>query len=134
MKRILIIEDNPVHSRLMGHELRSGYDLVFAADSGTALAYLSGDRASHFDLVILDSLIPKRAGELPSVDEAIRIMRDFGGGLSVVLVSGNPTEHLRREFERRGVKRVFGKPFSLTEFRAFVDRILGEDVDEQDSC
>lgn len=123
-KRILIIEDNPVHQRLMANELRADYDLAFAADAQAAKAYLDGDRLLKFDLLILDSLIPPRPGEQPSSTEAIRILRNASDGPAIVVVSASPTDELKSQFRQFGVKRIFEKPFSLTEFRDYVDSLL----------
>jgi CheY-like chemotaxis protein len=126
MKNILIIEDNPVHQRLMENELRDEYELAFAADGQTAQAYLTGHSSLKFDLLVLDSLIPARPGDQPNSEEAIEILRNAGTGPAVVVVSGSPTDDLKSEFRRFGVRRVFEKPFSLTEFREYVDSLLSE--------
>ena len=125
MKRVLIIEDNPVHRRLMESELKGEYDLSFAADSQTALAYLDGDQAASIDLVVLDLFIPERVGEVANSEEAIKILRSLQKGPTVVIISGSPTEALRSQLDRLEIKRIFEKPFSLTEFREYIDLILG---------
>ncbi|HEY0174090.1 MAG TPA: response regulator [Pyrinomonadaceae bacterium] len=125
-KHILIIEDNPVHQRLMENELRGDYELAFAADGQTAQAYLKDGLPLKFDLLVLDSLIPARPGEQPNSAEAIEILKNAGAGPAVVVVSGSPTDDLRAEFRRFGVSRIFEKPFSLTEFREYIDALLRE--------
>lgn len=126
MKNILIVEDNPVHQRLMENELRDEYELTFAADGQTAQAYLAGDPSSKFDLLVLDSLIPARPGDQPNSEVAIGILRNAGNGPAVVVVSGSPTDDLKSEFRQFGVRRVFEKPFSLTEFREYIESLLRE--------
>lgn len=126
MKYILIVEDNPVHQRLMENELRGAYELAFAADGQSAQEYLKDERPLNFDLLVLDSLIPARPGELPSSEEAIEILKNAGAGPAVVVVSGTPTDALKSEFRRFGVRRIFEKPFSLTEFREYIDALLSE--------
>lgn len=122
-KRILIVEDNAVHRRLMENELRRDYDLVLAADSQTAEAHLIS--APAFDLVVLDLSIPRRQGELANADESVRILHQSKVGAPVVVVvSGSPTEHLRMQLEDLGVERIFEKPFSLTEFSDYVESLL----------
>jgi len=124
LKRILIIEDNPVHRRLMENELRSNYELSFAADSQTALGYIR-DKYLSFDLVVLDSLIPPRPGELATIDEALKILSEAMGSI-VVVVSGTNTELLKQQLARFNVKRVFEKPFSLTKFQEYVNSLFSE--------
>lgn len=124
-KRILIIEDNPVHRRLMENELRPNYELSFAADSQTALGYIH-DKFLAFDLVVLDSLIPSRPGELATIDEALKILNEAPMGSIVVVVSGTPTEHLKQQLANFKVKRVFEKPFSLTKFQEYVNSLFSE--------
>lgn len=133
MKNILIIEDNPVHQRLMENELRGDYELDFAADGQTAQAYLKGEQPLKFDLLVLDSLIPARPGEQPNSEEAIEILKNADASPAVVVVSGSPTDDLRQEFLRFGVRRIFEKPFSLTEFREYIDALLRATEDEQSS-
>jgi DNA-binding response OmpR family regulator len=128
MKRILIIEDNSVHQRLMENELRDTYEVTLAADGQTAQAYLSGDQSLPFELVVLDSLIPARPGDLPSSEEAVKLLSNVGAGHTVVVVSGSPTDRLKSEFNAFGVKRIFEKPFSLAEFRAYIDSLIGDAV------
>ena len=130
LKRVLIIEDNPVHRRLMENELQGEYDLVFAADSQTALAYLGSPQATSFDLIVLDLFIPERIGELPNSDEAMKILSSSRRGPAVVLISGSPTEALRSQFGQLEIKRIFEKPFSLTEFREYIDSLLRESDDK----
>lgn len=125
-KRILIIEDNPVHQRLMANVLRADYELAFAADAQAAKVHLDGGRLLKFDLLILDSLIPPRPGEQPSSQEAIRILSNAGGGPAIVVVSGSPTNELKSQFNQFKVRRIFEKPFSLAEFRDYVDSLLGD--------
>jgi len=121
-RRILIVEDNPVHRRLMENELRANYELAFAADSETALGYLR-DPTATFDLVVLDSLIPSRPGELPTTEEAMKILGMAPHSI-VVVVSGSSTDQLRKKLTQFDVKRIFEKPFSLSEFRAYVDSLF----------
>jgi CheY-like chemotaxis protein len=122
-RRILIVEDNPVHRRLMENELRADYELAFAADSETALGYLK-DPSSTFALVVLDSLIPARPSELPSTEEAMKVLDMAPPRSIVVVVSGSSTDQLRTQLMRFDVKRIFEKPFSLSEFRAYVDSLF----------
>jgi DNA-binding NtrC family response regulator len=126
-KRILIVEDDPVHRRLLEEELRQKYDLEFAADSKSALQLI--DRSlSDYHLVIVDLRIPPQTGALPSADEGFKILQTIQKShsrLPIVLVtSGSLIDRLSKQVMTLGVKKIFEKPFFLDEFRDFIDSLL----------
>lgn len=127
-KRILIVEDDPVHRRLMENALQQRYELDFAPDSQSALAHLVEGRPSAYDLVVVDLRIPARMGEQATTEEGCKILRTLqkNGVLSpiVLVVSGNMIDRTRRQVEDLGVQKIFEKPFSLREFREFVDSLF----------
>lgn len=61
--RILIVDDDPVQRRLLEEAVkRFGYKSNTASDGARALELLTGDKASDFDLVILDLVMPQVDG------------------------------------------------------------------------
>ena len=59
-ERILIVEDNPIHARLIEMTLRAkGYSLLQATDGEQALAIATRERP---DLILMDLNLPKMTG------------------------------------------------------------------------
>ncbi len=124
--RILIIEDDPTHRRLMQSELQR-YSLEFADTSASALEHLKMD--APYDLVIVDQRLPERPGGRATTDEGVRILEvlqhEASGRQQVILViSSYVDERVLKQAKAAKVKRIFEKPFALNAFRDFVDSLL----------
>lgn len=55
MKKILIIEDDPVLTKAYGEKLSTLYNLVYSVDGETGMTAAIGE---HPDLIILDLILP----------------------------------------------------------------------------
>jgi len=111
MRRILLIEDD----RGMAHGLRynletEGYAIVHAADGRAGLVEA---RASTFDLILLDLMLPHRSGF-----EVLSDLRGSGDRTPVILMSARDAEDDRVEGLRLGADDFIGKPFGLGELLA----------------
>lgn len=116
---ILLVEDeDPV--RLFGaRALRSkGYKVVEARTGEAALELL---RATEFDLVITDMVMPKVGGA-----EVIRAARDAAPDIPVICISGYTQESVAREVESIENLRFLAKPFSLKQLAGTVKVALDE--------
>lgn len=137
-RRILIIEDDPIHSRLIASELQRWYDLDFAADSESALLrlQLQGQEFPRYDLVIVDLRLPARVGGPARTEEGLRILDALHKGETstpiTIVVSGNLIDRTRQQVEalRGVVKRAFEKPFSPREIHESIDFLLGNVEDD----
>ena len=133
-RMILIIEDTRVHRELMKYELQDHYKLHFAYDSQMAQKYLN---ENSYDLVIIDTFLPPQPEELPQSGEGLRILQEIRALASHVPVEKTPAKILvvsaylgdeeRREIKASGVEKIFEKPFSLDEFKEYIDHLWDDD-------
>ena len=73
MYKILIVEDDPSIQEILHDFIQeAGYDITLASDGVEALTKFS---ESHFDLILLDIMLPKIDGY--SVSEVIRKKSDI---------------------------------------------------------
>jgi two-component system cell cycle sensor histidine kinase/response regulator CckA len=117
--RVLVIEDEAQVREVAGRFLqRAGYEVLTAADAGTALALLTS--GGPFDLVLTDSAMPGMRGE----DLAAEIAH-IQPGLPVVLMSGyrDPA----RPSKSSAVAAFLQKPFTMPALLAEVRRVLARD-------
>ena len=99
----------------MAHGLRynlesEGYAVVHAADGRAGLV---AARASTFDLILLDLMLPHRSGF-----EVLGDLRRGGDRTPVILMSARDAEDDRIEGLRLGADDFIGKPFGLGELLA----------------
>ncbi|MEL6430588.1 MAG: ATP-binding protein [Planctomycetota bacterium] len=97
--RILLIEDDPVSSRIFVSALSKGvphYDIQVAQSWAEAVE-LGG--TSPFDLVVMDLSLPDSEGV-----ETVERCRSFWPGLPLVVVSGTPSEGMAAAAMRSGAE------------------------------
>jgi two-component system cell cycle sensor histidine kinase/response regulator CckA len=117
--RVLVIEDEAQVREVTARFLRgAGYEVLTAADAGTALGLLAS--GGSFDLVLTDSAMPGMRGE----DLAAEIAH-VQPGLPVVLMSGyrDPSRPPRPS----AVAAFIQKPFTMPALLAEVRRVLARD-------
>ena len=106
MKRVLIVEDNNGFSRVLKDEIQnSGFEAV-AVDNGVEalLQYLEGG----IDIILMDVVMPKLSGI-----DALRIIRKVDPESRVIIITGNPTDEMRKEAMKLGALDFLTKPFSI---------------------
>lgn len=129
-KTILIVEDDPIHMKVMAKELRDRYELELAVDGQTAMFFLSREHAAKFDLVILDLKLPAQIGDWANVAVGLQVLDNCKQEHVVILVSGELTGESRSTIENSGVvRKVIEKPFSPMNFREYIDELLGGEED-----
>lgn len=120
---VLLVEDeDPV--RLFGaRALRSkGYKVIEARTGEAALEIL---RASKFDLLITDMVMPKVGGA-----EVIKAARAADPSLPVICISGYTQESVAREVESIENLHFLAKPFSLKQLAGTVKNAIHESRSE----
>ena len=114
---ILTIEDDPAIRRGVVDALRfAGYDTLEAADGRAGL-----DMAlkRHFDLLLLDLVLPERDGF-----EILTEVRRLRPTLPIIILSARGEEANRIQGLRDGADDYVVKPFSVKELLARVEAVL----------
>lgn len=120
---ILVVDDEPAIIRLVRATLQAnGHAVVTAARGEEALQMLEEERP---DLVVLDLMMPGMDGV--GVLHRIRRLPD-GGGLPVVVLSGDVLESRIDELKSLGVSEFLTKPVNLDELLAVLSRLSAHDL------
>jgi two-component system alkaline phosphatase synthesis response regulator PhoP len=125
MPRILVIEDEPDIQSLLRYNLqREGHEVVVA---GTGEAGLHEARRQHFDLVLLDLMLPDRDGL-----EVCRVMRSGKGmaAVPIIMVTAKGDESEVVLGLGMGADDYVTKPFRVKELMARIKVRLVRNRDE----
>jgi len=120
MPRILVIDDDPqIRSMLKQFLELQGYEVEDADDGAAGLQCF---REHPADVVITDVIMPGKEGI-----ETIRDLRKEFPGVRIIAISGGgqlgPDTYLQMA-KAFGAKRVFIKPFDMSEFLEGVKEVL----------
>ena len=111
--RILVVDDEANHARVMAIGLRSeGFDVETASNADGALAVLS---TGPFDLAIVDLMMPGTNGI-----QLARLVRDQHPQLRVVLTSAYHLSEPQLSRADCGAVGFVPKPFDLTALARFL--------------
>jgi len=106
--RVLVVDDDDSIRTLVARVFqRRGYEVETANDGVEAIAALD---ASHFDLLLLDLMMPRIDG----IGVIEHLARRDGEGPCVVVMTAAVPDILRR-MDRTQIAAVITKPFELTE-------------------
>jgi two-component system, OmpR family, response regulator len=127
--RILLVDDEQSIQTLLSYPLRKdGYLVTSALDGREALERFG---ESHFDLVILDVMLPK----LDGVEVCRQMRRD--SQVPIIMLTAMASETDKVAGLDVGADDYITKPFSLRELRSRVkatlrrSRLTGEEVEEE---
>jgi DNA-binding response OmpR family regulator len=114
--RALIVDDDADVCRVMEIGLRAaGLECVSASDGDAALKCLVESPAGHFDIILLDLVMPGKDGW-----QLLEVMREAGRDIPVIVVSGKEKVAEKVRCFRLGADDYVVKPFELDEI---VERI-----------
>ena len=117
MTRILIVEDNADLAVGLQNNLEiEGYDVTLADDGPSGLAAV---RATTFDLVVLDLMLPGMDGY-----RVLREMRSAGSTAPVLLLTARSEEADKVRGLRLGADDYVTKPFGVLELLARIEALL----------
>lgn len=105
-KHILVVEDDMISAKLTKHRLeKAGYTVRVAGD-----AYTGTQEAlkGHYDLIILDLLMPAGGGF--SILERIRSVPQIADVPVVILTGKELDDEMKQEAERLEANSIFFKP------------------------
>jgi two-component system alkaline phosphatase synthesis response regulator PhoP len=115
--RILVVEDEPGLRLAISDRLRAeGYDVATAADGDEGLRCAS---ERHFDLVVLDVMLPGRSGF-----DVVRELRQRRVGSAVLMVTARGEVVDRVLGLKLGADDYLVKPFAMVELLARVEARL----------
>jgi len=115
--RILIVDDDPgVRSSLGAFLNRSGLEVGTANDGEAAIAALDRE---HFDLVVLDVLMPRLDGR-----ETLRRLRRDGNWIPVILLTQVGEAAERAMALEEGADDYLNKPFEAHELVARIRAVI----------
>ncbi len=105
--KILLLEDDPLLSKILTKHLSLDYEVTPVYDGERALAMVEEEK---FDLLILDSNVPKMTGL-----ELIQELRDYNDTTPIIMITAyQDTLHLKKAFTH-GCNDYIKKPFELDE-------------------
>ncbi|NOT42417.1 MAG: response regulator [Alphaproteobacteria bacterium] len=129
MAKILICEDDELYQQIAEAAFAGGeHEVVFAANGVQALSHL---RASAFDLVVTDLLMPDKDGL-----EVIRAIREGSVKTPILAMTAGLAslkEPLLVAASALGANDVIQKPFRPAALRERVDALLAKAVKDQKS-
>lgn len=121
MKKILIVEDNPMNMELILDLLEFyGHNVTEAEDGIKALERLAEER---FDIILLDMQLPKMDGL--EVLERIK-MNPSTACIPVIAVTAHAMKGSEEHFIEMGCVDYISKPIDINKFRILIDKYLGE--------
>ena len=114
-QRILIVDDHAVLTKNIQAYLSRGVsDVRTAASAAQALQMLDSFAP---DALILDYGLPDCDG----LQTYAEIIRRRARKIVCVMVTGNPTEQLRRDARELGIHHIVCKPFRFSELQRFLE-------------
>ncbi len=119
MPRILIVDDQPLLTRLLELQLvTGGHEVVACNDGHAAVAAL---QRQPFDAVMLDLMMPP-----PDGFETCRLMRatEAGAHVPILFITGVHSRDLVERARLAGVDHVLGKPSTYDEVIACVATVI----------
>jgi DNA-binding response OmpR family regulator len=123
--RILLAEDDPEMRRILAMVLRrDGYEVVEARDGLELLRSIASPglvqgRAANFDLIVSDLRMPLFSGL-----DGLTYLNECVQRTPVILITAFGDGDTHREALRLGARRVFNKPFDVSELSAYVGEVL----------
>lgn len=122
--KILVVDDEPPIRRLLRTSLASqGFQIMEAATAGEALAEIEREKP---DLIILDLGLPDMQGQ-----EVIRILREKGSSVPIVVLSSRADEPGKVEALDLGADDYVTKPFGTDELLARIRAALRHRLQQQ---
>ena len=121
--RILLVEDEEHLQKIIKMNLEiDGYEVISTGDGKKALQLID---SQHFDLLILDVMLPEVSGF--SICEQVRLKNSKVG---IIIISAKDTSSDRITGLRLGADDYLTKPFNLEELLLRVQNLLKRSVEE----
>ena len=120
-KKVLIIDDNPVVTRMNQSLLESaGYNVVTASEGEEGFRKACDENPM---LILLDVILPKMHG----FELCQKLKSDpRTGAIPVILVTGTGLEEVARNEPAIGADGFLAKPYGLAELEAAIRKAVGD--------
>jgi CheY-like chemotaxis protein len=115
--RLLIIDDEEIVARTLQRALAEDHDVVVVTRGRDAVAALTEDNGTPFDLILCDLMMPEMSGE-DVYAEVTRRRPDLARRF--VFMTGGPFTTRGRQFLESVDAPVIDKPFDVAIVRAMV--------------
>ena len=129
-KRVLVVDDNALILKTLSMKLTSsGYDVLTAADGGTAVSTV---RQSRPDLILLDITFPPDVAHGGGVAwDGFLIMDwlrriDEAKHIPIIIITGGDPEKYKERSLAAGAVAFFQKPINNDELIATIRQTIGE--------
>lgn len=117
-KRILIVDDDPIVTRLTGRALsHAGFEVLVAENGKRAMEVLA---ERGVDLLITDLMMPEMEGL-----EMIRVLHKSRPFLPIVAISGAFGGRFLKVAVALGARAALAKPLSMAKLLETVQQLLG---------
>jgi len=114
--KILVVEDDKTVGQYVKRGLEEArYHADLVGDGEEALRVAS---TGHYDLLVLDLRLPKLSGQ-----EVLRMLRDRGSAVPVLVLTAQDTVDFKVQALRMGADDYVTKPFALEELLARVEAL-----------
>lgn len=123
MKKVLIIDDDPMVRQLTRMSLTQEYTCLEAADAESAYRLLDHERP---ELIILDWVLPGLSG--PNFFKRLQRDRDLAK-IPVIIVSARGEEQVKKTATELGAAGHLSKPFNVKALRELVGEIVQKERD-----
>ncbi len=133
VRKILVVDDNPVILKALFPALKSrGYEVYAAVDGPEAFSIA---RRVKLDLILLDIFFPPDVDQSGNTWDAFLIidwLRRMGVGeaLPIVVISGAETEELKDRCLAAGAAAFFSKPLDVSRILDTFGEILSRRADQ----
>ena len=130
VKRILVVDDNPVILRALSLALGArDYEVFTASDPSEALGFA---RLEKIDLILLDIFFPPDVDQNGMAWNAFRMIEwmqrtGMAQGVPIIIISGAEPKELRHRCLAAGAAAFFSKPLHLPDLLATIRQFLEPD-------
>lgn len=121
MRKLLIVDDDPMVRQLTRMALAQEYVCLEAADAESAYSLLDHERP---ELIILDWVLPGLSG--PNFFKRLQRDRELAT-IPVIIVSARGEEQVRKTAAELGASGYLPKPFNVKALRELVARTVHQD-------
>ena len=125
MKSVLIVDDEQIVLDVLQRILsRLGYNTIISNSGMDAIRLY---QENHFDLVLLDVLMPEKNGF-----EIAKELRKINPDQKIVMVTGLGEDAVETQAasEKVGIHTVLSKPFSFEKVKTVLNKLLNNEVDQ----